>query len=78
MMREIVRNCRLCQESMDNSPFMLCQTCLKESEQVWNFIKKNPYVSIKDIAVATEVSFEKVERMINYGKERQQRVIKRQ
>ncbi|MCG5102048.1 hypothetical protein [Oceanobacillus alkalisoli] len=78
MMREIVRNCRLCQESMDNSPFMLCQTCLKESEQVWNFIKKNPYVSIKDIAVATEVSFVKVERMINYGKERQQRVIKRQ
>ncbi|MCF3941999.1 hypothetical protein [Oceanobacillus alkalisoli] len=78
MMRKIVRNCRLCQESMDNSPFMLCQTCLKESEQVWNFIKKNPYVSIKDIAVATEVSFVKVERMINYGKERQQRVIKRQ
>lgn len=77
-MREIVRNCRLCQESMDNSPFMLCPTCLKESEQVWNFIKKNPFVSIKDIAVATEVSFEKVERMINYGRERQQRVIKRQ
>ncbi|WP_229782778.1 MULTISPECIES: hypothetical protein [Oceanobacillus] len=78
MMREIVRNCRLCQESMDNSPFMLCQTCLKESEQVWNFIKKNPFVSIKDISVATEVSFEKVERMINFGKERQQRVVNRE
>ncbi|GGN65458.1 hypothetical protein SPD79_15870 [Oceanobacillus sp. SE10311] len=77
-MREIVRNCRLCQESMDNSPFMLCQTCLKESEQVWNFIKKNPFVSIKDISVATEVSFEKVERMINFGKERQQRVVNRE
>lgn len=78
MMREIVRNCRLCQESMDNSPFMLCQTCLKESEQVWNFIKKNPFVSIKDISVATEVSFEKVERMINFGKERQQRAVNRE
>ncbi len=78
MMREIVRNCRLCQESMDNSPFMLCQTCLKESEQVWNFIKKNPFVSIKDISVATEVSFEKVERMINFGKERQKRVVNRE
>ncbi|WP_156855005.1 hypothetical protein [Oceanobacillus sp. AG] len=77
-MREIVRNCRLCQESMDNSPFMLCQTCLKESEQVWNFIKKNPFVSIKDISVATEVSFEKVERMINFGKERQKRVVNRE
>ncbi|MEJ8767009.1 hypothetical protein WKU33_14290 [Oceanobacillus sp. HCA-5259] len=77
-MREIVRNCRLCQESMDNSPFMLCQTCLKESEQVWNFIKKNPFVSIKDISVATEVSFEKVERMINFGKERQQRAVNRE
>ena len=73
-MREIVRNCRLCQESMENSPFMLCTSCLRESEQVWNFIRKNPLVSIKDISVATEVTYAKVERIVQYGIERNQRV----
>jgi hypothetical protein len=72
-MREIVRNCRICQDSMVHSPFMFCSTCLTHSEQVWNFIKKNPYVSIKDISVATSIPLEKVERMVNFGKERQQR-----
>ena len=76
-MREIVRNCRLCQESMENSPFMLCTTCLKESELVWNFIRKNPLVSIKDISIATEVEYSKVERMLNQGIERNQRTSKK-
>lgn len=76
-MREIVRNCRLCQESMENSPFMLCTTCLRESEHVWNFIRKNPLVSIKDISVATDISYVKVERMVHYGVERNQQVEKK-
>ncbi|MHA6251601.1 hypothetical protein [Oceanobacillus sp. CAU 1775] len=74
-MRGIVRNCRLCQESMENSPFMLCTTCHRESEQVWNFIRKNPLVSIKDISVATEVEYAKVDRMIHYGVERNRREL---
>lgn len=76
-MREIVRNCRLCQESMTHSPFMFCTVCLKDSEQVWNFIKKNPYVSVKDISVATGICFDKVERMINFGLERNAKTVKR-
>lgn len=76
-MREIVRNCRLCQETMENSPFMLCTTCLKESEQVWNFIRKNPLVSLKDISIATEISYVKVEHIVHYGIERNQRKSKK-
>ena len=76
-MREIVRNCRLCQETMETSPFMLCTSCLRESEQVWKFIRKNPLVSIKDISVATEICFDKVERMVHFGKERNHRVVKK-
>lgn len=74
-MREIVRNCRLCQESMESGPFMLCTTCIKESEQVWNFIQKNPFVTIKDIAVATEICYTKVERMVQFGVERNKSVV---
>lgn len=76
-MREIVRNCRLCQETMENSPFMLCTTCLKESEQVWNFIRKNPLVSLKDISIATEINYAKVEHIVHYGIERNQRMSKK-
>lgn len=56
---------------------MLCSECLRDSEQVWNFIKKNPYVSIKDISVATGITFDRVERMINFAKNRNQQVIKK-
>lgn|GEM_PF-6619719 len=76
-MREIVRNCRLCQEPMENSPFMLCTTCLKENEQVWNFIRKNPLVSLKDISNATGIGYEKVEHIVQYGIKRHQRMSKK-
>ncbi|MCM3739608.1 hypothetical protein M3210_04920 [Oceanobacillus luteolus] len=73
MKSRIVRNCRLCQDLLVDSPFMLCATCLHDSEQVWNFIRKNPFVSVHDIVVATRIEYLKVERMINYGNKRNQR-----
>lgn len=77
MMGEIVRNCRLCDESIGDSPFMLCSTCLKDSEQVWHFIKKNPYVSAKFISSSTGIQFNKVERMIRLGKERHEKDLRK-
>jgi len=71
-MRDFVRNCRLCQEEMENSPFVLCTSCLNESNLVWSFIRKNPLVSIKDISVSTGVSFEKVERIVQHSIQRNQ------
>lgn len=76
-MSDIVRKCRLCSEPIENSPFKLCSECLADSEQVWHFIKKNPYVSIKSIALSTGIHVEKVERMIVLGKERHQRELEK-
>lgn len=66
-MGEIVRNCRLCKEPMESSPFTMCATCLFESEQVRHFISKHPLVKIEEISRATNVSFEKVEQMVELG-----------
>lgn len=66
-MRDFVRNCRLCGEPMESSPFMTCPTCLKDSEQIRNFILKNPHVSIEEISRSTDVAFEKVEKMVQIG-----------
>lgn len=62
-----VRNCRLCKEPMESSPFMMCTTCLSESEKVRNFIKKNPLVSVEEISLSTNVTFEKVNSMVKLG-----------
>lgn len=66
-MADFVRNCRLCGESMESSPFMMCPICLKDSEQIRNFIVKNPHVSVEDISQATDVPFVKVEKMVSLG-----------
>ncbi|MBR3118551.1 MULTISPECIES: FeoC-like transcriptional regulator [Oceanobacillus] len=69
-MKEFVRNCRLCKEPMKSSPFMMCPTCLRDSEQVRNFVQKNPHVSLAEISRYTKVSLEKVEDMVYLGHNR--------
>ncbi|WP_099157383.1 hypothetical protein [Virgibacillus ndiopensis] len=63
----IVRNCRLCAKPMEASPFMMCTTCLMESDRVRNYILKHPHVSIEQISEATQIPFEKVFRMVELG-----------
>jgi len=62
-MRELVRNCRLCKEPMESSPFMLCSTCLAETDRVQSFIKKHPLVSMDEISRSTNVPREKLKKM---------------
>ncbi len=66
-MEGTVRNCRLCKVPMKTSPFAMCDTCLKESDRIKNYIIKHPHVSIEQISIATEVSYEKVKRMAKLG-----------
>lgn len=54
---------------MQASPFMLCKTCLNEREIVRSHVMKHPSISIKSIALATDVTYDKVERMIKLGTE---------
>jgi hypothetical protein len=68
-MGELVRNCRLCKQPMESSPFMLCMTCLAETDRVQSFIRKNPLVSMEEISRSTNVSLEKVEKMAHLGVE---------
>lgn len=62
-----LRNCRLCDKPMKASPFMLCKTCLIEHENVRSYAMKHPSIPIESIAEATNVSYDKVERMIQLG-----------
>lgn len=66
-MGEFIRNCRLCKKQMESGPFMMCTTCLVESDRIRSFIAKKPHVSVEEISLATNVSVEKVERMIDLG-----------
>ncbi|WP_106498149.1 hypothetical protein [Lentibacillus sp. Marseille-P4043] len=66
-MGKFLRNCRLCQRPMESSPFMMCATCLKDSDKVRNFSVKHPYVSVEEIAQETQVSFAKVNNMVKLG-----------
>lgn len=66
-MGEIMRNCRLCAKPMESSPFMMCVTCLRDSEKVKNLIAKHPYVSVEQIARETNVSLEKIDKMVELG-----------
>lgn len=68
-MGELVRNCRLCKLPMESSPFMLCLTCIEETEKVQSFFKKNPLVSMEEISRVTNVAYEKVEKMTRLGVE---------
>ncbi|GAB3060823.1 hypothetical protein [Virgibacillus ainsalahensis] len=63
-MGRFVRNCRLCEEPMESSPFMMCTTCLTESDRVRSFIRKNPHVSVQEISQETNVPQLKIENMI--------------
>ncbi|UJL47531.1 hypothetical protein KFZ58_06585 [Virgibacillus sp. NKC19-16] len=63
-MAAFIRNCRLCKEPMESSPFMMCETCLRETDRVRNFIRKNPHVSIKEISLSTDIPQEKAQNMI--------------
>ncbi|MFB4167037.1 hypothetical protein [Virgibacillus sp. JSM 102003] len=71
-MGEFIRNCRLCKKQMESGPFMMCTTCLVESDRIRSFIVKNPHVSIEEISLATNVSVEKVEQMIDLGDKREE------
>ncbi|WP_077324940.1 hypothetical protein [Virgibacillus siamensis] len=66
-MGAFVRNCRLCKQPMESSPFMLCKTCLVERDSVRSYIAKRPHVSLKEIADSTNVPYEKVRNMVNLG-----------
>ncbi|MFC4559103.1 hypothetical protein ACFO3D_12970 [Virgibacillus kekensis] len=66
-MGTFIRNCRLCKKPMESSPFMMCPTCLVESDRVRSFVAKCPKVSVEEIASATNVEKEKVENMVNLG-----------
>jgi len=66
-MEEFIRNCRVCHKPMEQSPFTMCQTCLKESELVRRFSKKHPFVTIEEITQQTKVSSEKVKRLVELG-----------
>ncbi|GAB3798630.1 hypothetical protein [Virgibacillus kimchii] len=68
-MVELIRNCRLCKQPMERSPFMLCMTCLADFEKVKTFTRKNPLVSMEDISHSTNVPIGKVEKMIDLGVE---------
>lgn len=68
-MRGLVRNCRLCKQPMESSPFMLCATCLAETDRVQSYIRKNPLVTIAEISQSTEVPLEKVNRLVHLGLE---------
>lgn len=70
-MGEFIRNCRLCKKQMESGPFMMCTTCLVESDRIRSFITKKPHVSVEEISLATNVSVEKVERMIDLGVNRE-------
>ncbi|APC47394.1 hypothetical protein [Virgibacillus halodenitrificans] len=66
-MGEFVRNCRLCKEPMESSPFMMCPTCLIEGDRVRSFIRKHPLVSVEEISTSTNVDVEKVKNMVKLG-----------
>ncbi|GAA0595751.1 hypothetical protein GCM10009001_09850 [Virgibacillus siamensis] len=66
-MGTFVRNCRLCREPMESSPFMMCTKCLVESDHVRTYIVKHPHVSLEEIAHSTDVPLEKVKNMVNLG-----------
>lgn len=62
-----IRKCRLCMKQMESGPFMMCTTCLIESDRIKSLITKHPHVSIEEISTATHVSKAKVERMVELG-----------
>lgn len=66
-MGDFVRNCRLCKEPMESSPFIMCPTCLKDSELIRSYVQKNPHVTLEDISKSTNVPIEKVEKMVSLG-----------
>ncbi|MFZ3577357.1 hypothetical protein [Virgibacillus sp. DJP39] len=66
-MGEFVRNCRLCKEPIESTPFALCATCLLESNRVQSFVIKYPHVSIERISEETEVPSDKVKQMVKLG-----------
>ncbi len=66
-MGNFTRNCRLCKQSMESSPFMMCSTCLKDSEQIRNFIRKHPLASLEEISRSTDVCIRKIEHMVTIG-----------
>ncbi len=63
----IVRNCRLCKEPMESSPFIMCPTCLRDSELIRSFVQKTPHVTLEEISESTNISLEKIENMATLG-----------
>ncbi|WP_100011360.1 hypothetical protein [Lentibacillus sediminis] len=63
-MGKVVRNCRLCKETMPSSPFMLCSTCLTEMGKVQNYLRTRPRASVQEVSLSANVPQEKIEKMI--------------
>lgn len=66
-MQDTLKTCRLCKTEMKTSSFAMCGTCLIDTDRIHSYIIKHPHVSIEQISLATDVPYEKVERMVKLG-----------
>ena len=67
-MGNIIRNCKLCGESMNgSSPFTMCPTCLSESNSVRSIFRKNPKLSMEEVSHLSNVPLEKIKRLVKLG-----------
>lgn len=66
-MGNVIRNCRLCAEPMDSSPFTMCPACLKDSDKVRSVISNKPSLSIEEISQLTNVSVAHIKKLIQLG-----------
>lgn len=66
-MRNVIRNCRLCEEPMDSSPFTMCTECLQVSDRIQHIISKRPSISIEEISQLSNVSVEQIRKLAQLG-----------
>jgi len=67
-MGNIIRNCKLCGESMNgSSPFTMCPVCLSESNTVRGIFKKNPKLSMEEVSRLSNVPLEKIKQLVKLG-----------
>lgn len=61
-----VRICKLCKNTMSYSAFYMCNSCLRELDQVSAYIKKHPYAPLEEISQETSLTLDCVERIIEF------------
>lgn len=66
-MGNIIRNCRLCDEPMESSPFTMCPKCLEDSNTIRTTMRKKPHLSLEDISRLTNVPLNKIKRLVQLG-----------